>query len=119
VANETAHVGAAEPGGVPVTTTYAPDFDAGDIPRVGEHTTDLTYRRLPPVFRRAEATGEIPIIRPDTGLNILRPAMPAAPLYRRRRGRHRREPSVLPVLLLLVGLWAVGCGAALRLVGAW
>jgi hypothetical protein len=85
-------------------STVTADFDTGEIrPPVGERTVNLA-----------------PFVRPDeSGLNILRPAMPAAPLYRRRRGRHRREPSVLPVLLVLVGLWAVGCGTVLRLVGAW
>jgi hypothetical protein len=103
-------------------STLTAEFDTGEIrPPVGEHTRNLAPFVIgPPAFRRPDVTGEIPIVRPaESGLNILRPAMPAAPLYRRRRGRHRREPSVMPVLLVLVGLWAVGCGAALRLVGAW
>src|SRR6266545_1510140 len=105
-----------------MTTTYAEDFDTGDIeiPRlVGEDTINLPpFTILPPDLRRPDATSDIPVVRPDeTGLNILRPAVPAAPFYRRYRGRHRREPGVLPVLLMLVILWAVGCGAALRMVG--
>jgi hypothetical protein len=107
-----------------MSTTYADDFDTGEIeiPRqVGEQTLNLApFIVGPPDLRRPDATGEIPVVRPDeTGLNILRPTIPAAPFYRRYRGRHRREPSVLPVLLVLVGLWVFGCGAAMRMVGAF
>jgi hypothetical protein len=97
-------------------------YDTGEIPApVGERTANLApYGFLPPAMRRPDATEEIPVVRPDeTGLNILRPTIPAAPFYRRYRGRHRREPSVLPVLLVLVGLWVFGCGAAMRMVGAF
>ena len=108
------------------TNATLADCDTGEIqPLVGERTVNLAPFVIgPPAFRRPDVTGELPIVRPDDAeLDILRPISGGyggnTPLYRRRRGRHRREPSVLPVLLVLVGLWAVGCGAAMRLVGAW
>lgn len=47
-----------------MSTTYVTDpADTGELPRPGERTTILTPWVVgPPMFRRPEATGELPII---------------------------------------------------------
>jgi hypothetical protein len=115
-----------------MSTTYADDFDTGEIeiPRHGEHTANLApFTILPPAFRRPDATGEFPAVTwHDTGVGIFSPISPAPPVeditetvvlryaipgprhsapgrpakLRRGRGRHRR-----PSLLARAWLWLV------------
>ncbi|HEV8559886.1 MAG TPA: hypothetical protein VGR06_26400 [Actinophytocola sp.] len=112
-----------------MSTTYADDYDTGEI-RAGEQTVNLApFTILPPALRRPDATGEIPAVRfEDAGLGILTPISPAPPVedftetvvlryavpgprhaapgrpakLRRGRGRHRR-----PSLLGRAWLWLV------------
>jgi hypothetical protein len=68
-----------------MTTTYADDFDTGEIkiPRqVGEQTLNLApFIVGPPDLRRPDATGELPVVRfEDTGIGIFRPISSAPPV---------------------------------------